>query len=63
MIKPYMRCGYTKTPHPLLTRSLRIAMVHIITFSHPDYTVGFGFSPNLFAIDQEAINGKLAGST
>ena len=40
-----------------------MTMVHIITFSHPDYTVGFGFSPNLFAIDKEAINGKLAGST
>ncbi|GER85923.1 hypothetical protein KDW_00850 [Dictyobacter vulcani] len=37
-------------------------MAHIITFSHPDYTVGFGFSPNLSLVDVEAIKERLAGS-
>jgi len=25
-------------------------MIHIATFSHPDYTVGFGITPNLLTL-------------
>ncbi|GCE24648.1 hypothetical protein KDA_01320 [Dictyobacter alpinus] len=37
-------------------------MAHIITFSHPDFTVGFGFSPNLSLVDIEVTKERLAGS-
>ncbi|GLV56278.1 hypothetical protein KDH_31200 [Dictyobacter sp. S3.2.2.5] len=62
MIKPGARVNIRKHPIRHSYTAERMTLVHIITFSHPDYTVGFGLSPNLFAIDQEAINGKLAGS-